>query len=84
MDLLPPAASHLSIVLSTLKPLAWSYYLADYPNCTFVESLLNIIQHGNIGFGGDCVHHQTSSNLWSATEHFNAINTDITMQVAKG
>ncbi|KAF5384159.1 hypothetical protein D9615_003180 [Tricholomella constricta] len=56
---------------------AWSFYLADYPDRTFVDSLLNIIQFGaNIGFLGDN-YEQSCKNLKSASEAADFTSTSI-------
>ncbi|KAH9482083.1 hypothetical protein JR316_0004178 [Psilocybe cubensis] len=47
---------------------SWSFFLRDYPDCTFVSSLLNIVEHGtDIGFVGPNMEH-SCSNLRSAFE----------------
>ncbi|KAK7020837.1 hypothetical protein R3P38DRAFT_3548066, partial [Favolaschia claudopus] len=57
---------------------AWELCLHDYPNRSFVESLLHIIDHGcDIGFIGDRSVSQTSSNLRSASEHPEAVSDSI-------
>ena len=72
-------------VSSTLVAPAWAHYLSTYPDRTFVESILNMINHGaNIGYTHDHARAQSSKNLTSALEHPDAVSADITAQVAKG
>ncbi|PPQ83077.1 hypothetical protein CVT24_012468, partial [Panaeolus cyanescens] len=50
-SVLPPSERSVS---SPLIPEAWAFFLQDYPDQSFVASLLHIIQHGaNIGFKGE-------------------------------
>ncbi|THU77451.1 hypothetical protein K435DRAFT_877822 [Dendrothele bispora CBS 962.96] len=61
-------ASHR--VTSTLNHSAWKFFLSDYPDRQFVDTLLHIIDYGaNIGFHGDRHQSQSSTNLSSAHEH---------------
>ena len=55
--------------LSPLCINAWEHYLHDYPDRTFVVTLLQIISFGaSLGFIGD-QHPQSCKNLKSAVEH---------------
>nr|VWO98972.1 Dual O-methyltransferase/FAD-dependent monooxygenase CTB3 (Cercosporin toxin biosynthesis cluster protein 3) [Includes: O-methyltransferase (EC, FAD-dependent monooxygenase (EC ] [Ganoderma boninense] len=64
---------------------AWAYYLRDYPDSTFVEALLQIMDYGaNIGFSGDRTASQSSQNLRSAFEHSTVVAADLQLQLAKG
>jgi hypothetical protein len=84
-NLPPPDSSHLPCVETTLKEQAWSFYLRDYPDPTFVTTLIHIIRHGcNLGYQGDKYHSQGSSNLKSTLDHAEDISIDITAQVANG
>lgn len=81
----PPDTATLPRVSSTLNRDAWAYFLRDYPDRDFVESLLHIIEHGaDIGFTGDRLASQTSRNLPSAFEHPDAITSAIATQLSKG
>ena len=87
-----PRANHPALqpqnappVSSTLVAPAWAHYLSTYPDRTFVESILNMINHGaNIGYTHDHARAQSSKNLTSALKHPDAVSADITAQVAKG
>jgi hypothetical protein len=70
-------------VQSTLNAPAWAFFLRDYPDRKFVDTLIHIIHHGaNIGFTGDRNSSQSCSNLTSAADHSDAVSSDIIKQVA--
>lgn len=74
----PLTSSPLPVVSSTLNKEAWSFYLQDYPDRDFVDTISHIIQHGaNLGFSGDRNHLQTCSNLQSAPDFPTTIEADI-------
>lgn len=81
-------SSHLPYIRSTLNKEAWSYYLRDYPNRTFVSTLVQIIHHGaSLGFSGDRSKPQFCTNLKSALENpqtIAALSEDIAVQTASG
>ncbi|KAG5726145.1 hypothetical protein E4T56_gene3987 [Termitomyces sp. T112] len=70
----PPSSSTVS---SPLVIDAWRYYLHDYPDPTFVSTLLNIIQFGAaIGFLGE-ERYQSCINLKSAIENKDFVKVSI-------
>ncbi len=72
-------------VATHLQRSAWAYYLRDYPDPTFVQTLLHIIDYGaNVGFLGDRALSQASSNLSSSIEHSEVVAADLQLQLAKG
>ncbi|THU85554.1 hypothetical protein K435DRAFT_869171 [Dendrothele bispora CBS 962.96] len=78
-----PTTSHR--VTSTLNRSAWEFFLSDYPDRQFVDTLLHIIDYGaNIGFHGDRLQSQSSTNLSSAHEHPDVIDSMISSQLSKG
>lgn len=79
----PPAApSLLPHVLSSLNLPAWDYFLRDYPDKSFVDTILHVIQHGvSLGFAGP-EHPQLCVNLKSAFEAPDAITTDINLMIS--
>ncbi|KAG5721777.1 hypothetical protein E4T56_gene8156 [Termitomyces sp. T112] len=85
-----PLAStkHLTPISSSLNKLAWAHYLQDYPDCTFVKLLLQIIRFGaNLGFAGDCSTLQQCTNLkiaFANASTISAISADIANQVTNG
>ncbi|GLB36092.1 hypothetical protein LshimejAT787_0303800 [Lyophyllum shimeji] len=82
---LPTYDPSLPTVSSSLNTDAWSFYLRDYPNRIFVDTLIHIIRHGaDIGFEGDATASQSCTNLKSAAEHPDAITSDIALQLANG
>ncbi|KAF7342837.1 Integrase/recombinase xerD [Mycena sanguinolenta] len=59
--------------------------VCDYPDRSFVDSLLHIIDHGcNIGFTGDRDIPQTCTNLRSAFEHSEAVTDTIVAPLSAG
>ncbi|KAI0946815.1 hypothetical protein AcW1_010167 [Taiwanofungus camphoratus] len=77
---------HISLtpVFSNLWCTAWAYYLCDYPDPTFIHTLLQIIDHGaNIGFTGDHTSPQASCNLASAALHNDVMAADLQLQLVK-
>ncbi|KAF5387550.1 hypothetical protein D9757_006561 [Collybiopsis confluens] len=74
----------LSPVSSSLNYGAWDFYLKDYPDRSFVSSLLHIIRFGaNIGFLSP-ENSQSCKNLLSAHEHPEFVDTSLADMVAKG
>lgn len=72
-------------VKSNLNLYAWQSYLCDYPNPLLTQTLSNIIQFGaNIGFSGSRHLTQLCSNLQSAHKHSDAVQLDISKQLAFG
>ena len=72
-------------VKSNLNLYAWQSYLCDYPDPLLTQTLSNIIQFGaNIGFSGSRHLTQLCSNLQSAHDHSNAVQLDISKQLASG
>lgn len=72
-------------VKSNLNLYAWQSYLCDYPDPLLTQTLSNIIQFGaNIGFSGSRHLTQLCSNLQSAHEHSDAVQLDISKQLASG
>ncbi|KAJ7144446.1 hypothetical protein C8R44DRAFT_846238 [Mycena epipterygia] len=72
----PPDADTLPSIPSSLNRDAWEFFLRDYPDRIFVQSILHIIDHGaNISFTGNRLVSQTSRNLPSAFEHPDAISS---------
>ena len=62
---------------SPLRINAWEHYLHDYPDRTFVATLLQIISFGaDLGFIGD-QHPQSCKNLKSAVEHNEFVSSSI-------
>ncbi|KAK7035589.1 hypothetical protein R3P38DRAFT_2518059, partial [Favolaschia claudopus] len=65
-------------VATPLRRDAWDFCLRDYPDRTFVNSLLHIIDHGcDIGFTGPRNISQNSTNLRSAFEYPDAVTDSI-------
>ncbi|KAF7345311.1 Integrase/recombinase xerD [Mycena sanguinolenta] len=72
-------------VSTPLRRDAWEFCLRDYPGRSFVDSLLQIINHGcNIGFTGPRDISPTCTNLRSAFEHPKAVTDSITTQLSAG
>lgn len=69
---------------STLDEAAWAFHLADYPDPSFVHTIIHIIRHGAaIGYqGGE--HDQQCVNLKSAFEFPETITSDIETLAAAG
>ncbi|KAJ7716795.1 hypothetical protein B0H14DRAFT_3522189 [Mycena olivaceomarginata] len=81
----PPNAGLLQRVISSLDRDAWAFYLRDYPERGFVDTLLHIIDHGaNVGSTGDRLVSQSSRNLPSSLQHLEAIDDAISTQLSKG
>ncbi|KAK7052525.1 hypothetical protein R3P38DRAFT_3595575, partial [Favolaschia claudopus] len=77
--------ARLPSVTTPLRRSAWEYCLREYPDRSFVNSLLHIIDHGcDIGFIGDRTIYQTSTNLRSAFEHPDAVSDTISTQLSAG
>ena len=78
---LSPLTPHMS---SPLCIDAWEHYLHEYPDRTFVATLLQIISFGaNLGFIGD--HHpQSCKNLKSAVEHDAFVGSSIEELTSSG
>jgi hypothetical protein len=71
-------------VPSKLHADAWEYYLRDYPDSTFVSTLLHIIRFGaNIGCIGP-QHDQSCKNLRSAAEHPGFVASTLQTMVENG
>ncbi|KAF7342789.1 Integrase/recombinase xerD [Mycena sanguinolenta] len=74
INLAPENSADLPSVTSSLNRDAWAFFLRDYPDPTFVSSILHIIDHGaNIGFTGDRSISQHSCNLPSALQYPDAL-----------
>ncbi|PPQ82976.1 hypothetical protein CVT24_012098, partial [Panaeolus cyanescens] len=73
---------------SVVSPLvfdAWAFYLKDYPDTAFVNSLLNIICHGaNIGFMGSLDSSVCAPNLPSALEEPEFLDSAVEKLVSNG
>ena len=70
-----------SLVSTPLHHDAWAYYLSDYPDRTFVASLLHIIKFSaNIGFSATEVI-RPCKNLKSALEHPEFVDAAINSMV---
>jgi hypothetical protein len=84
----PSHTTNLPFVSSTLNEHAWRFYLRDYPDPLFVDTLIHIIRHGaNLGFSGNKSLSQTCTNLKSAftsPSTTSALSADIAAQVANG
>ncbi len=81
----PPGSATPTTITSSLHAPAWAHYLHDYPNQIFVQTIINIIDHGaNIGYSENHNHSQTCSNLHTPTEHPATITADIASQVSAG
>jgi hypothetical protein len=74
VPLIPLAASQR--VSSTLVKDAWAFYLKEYPDPSFVSTILHIIEFGaNIGYSGD-LREQSCDNLRSALEHPDVVSAE--------
>ena len=74
VSLCPPG---LTSIVSTLKRDTWEYYLSEYPDQSFVDSILNIIDVGaSIGHMGPSKP-QMCKNLQSATDFPGDISKEI-------
>ncbi|KAK7008506.1 hypothetical protein R3P38DRAFT_2551549, partial [Favolaschia claudopus] len=70
----PAQPARPASVTTPLHREAWELCLRAYPDRSFVDSLLHIIDHGcDIGFMGDRAISQSCTNLRSAFEHPNAV-----------
>ncbi|KAG6851604.1 hypothetical protein H0H87_000327, partial [Tephrocybe sp. NHM501043] len=80
--------SHLRRIPCMLNEEAWKFYLREYHDHTFVNTLTQIIRFGaNLGFSGDRTISQTCTNLKTAFESSDVTDTlsaDIATQVANG
>ncbi|PPR04749.1 hypothetical protein CVT24_006895 [Panaeolus cyanescens] len=64
---------------------AWAYYLKDYPDTKFVNSVLNIIRRGaNIGFSGVFSSSTRAPNLPSAFDHPEFLDSAVDKLVSNG
>jgi Reverse transcriptase (RNA-dependent DNA polymerase) len=64
----PPSSSTLPLVVTPLRRDAWAFHLRDYPDRSFVDTLLHIIDHGAL-LGFDAPDHsQNCKNLTSCAE----------------
>ena len=80
-NIAPHCIKGLPRVSSTLVRSAWEYHLKDYPDKTFVDSIMHIIDFGaDIGFSGTH-YEQSCRNLRSAIEFPESVSKAITTLV---
>jgi len=74
----------LPMVVSPLNRDAWSFHLAEYPDCNFVDAVLNIINVGaSIGHSGP-QKPQSCNNLRVAVDHSPIISKEIYYLLSDG
>jgi hypothetical protein len=79
----PPSSDNAPCVASSLVKNVWKFYLEDYPDPSFVKSILHIIDHGaSLGFIG-LEHPQSCRNLKSASEAPGTVSSAIDALLAK-